>query len=104
VVAEWFGVRCIFHDPEGVFEERVTIWRAAGFEEAVELAEGEAEEYAESVEAEYLGFAQVFAMEEPPAHGAVAFSLLRESDLNPDDYLDRFFDTGDEWEATVDDE
>jgi hypothetical protein len=103
VVADWFGVRCVFHDTEGVFEERVTIWRAGDLEEAVELAEVEAEEYAEAVEAEYLGFAQVFGMAEPPAHGAVAFSLLRDSDLAPDDYLDHFFDTGDEREVTLDD-
>ena len=40
-MADWFGVRCVFHDPEGTFEERVTIWWADVFEEAVLMAEAE---------------------------------------------------------------
>ena len=31
------------------------------------------------------------------------FSLLRTSDLPPDDYLDRFFDTGDERQDALED-
>lgn len=31
--------------------------------------------------------------------GAEVFSLIRESDLDPSEYLDRFFDTGCEWES-----
>ncbi len=102
-MAEWFGVRCVFHDPEGSYEERVTIWRAATFSDAVQLAEAEAEQYAEEVEASFMGFAQAFVMPEPPGHGAEVFSLLRDSELDPDVYLDTFFDTGQEREASLDD-
>jgi len=102
-MADWFGVRCVFHDPEGTYEERVTIWQAGSFDEAVLLAEAEAKEYAADVESEFLGFAQAYVMADPPTHGTEVFSLLRDSDLDPDEYLDTFFDTGDEREASLDD-
>jgi hypothetical protein len=38
---------------------------------------------------------------EHPAHGAEVFSLMRDSELAPDDYIDRFFDTGQERQASV---
>ncbi|MGB9373834.1 MAG: hypothetical protein WCA82_06720 [Jiangellales bacterium] len=103
-MADWFGVRCVFHDPEGTYEERVTIWQAGTFDEAVLLAEAEATEYAADVGANFLGFAQAYVMPEEPSSGAEVFSLLRDSDLDPDEYLDAFFDTGDEREASLDDE
>jgi hypothetical protein len=101
-MADWFGVRCVFHDPEGTYEERVTIWKADVFEEAVLLAESEAKEYAAEVGAEFLGFAQAYVMPDEPGQGAEVFSLLRDSDLEPDEYLDAFFDTGAEREASLD--
>ncbi len=103
-MAEWFGVRCVFADPEGTYEERVTLWQAGSFDEAVLLAEAEATDYAADVGSRFLGFAQAYVMPEPPGHGVEAFSLLRDSDLEPDEYLDRFFDTGDEREAALDDD
>src|SRR5436305_9830566 len=64
-----YAVRCVFRSQatsdvgEGRFyEERVTLWRAASFEQAVERAETEANEYGELVSAEYLGLAQVFQL------------------------------------------
>jgi len=103
-MADWFGVRCVFHDPEGTYEERVTVWKADMFEEAVLLAESEAKEYAAEIGAEFLGFAQAYVMPDEPGHGSEVFSLLRDSDLDPDEYLDTFFDTGAEREAALDDE
>ena len=35
-------------------------------------------------------------MAEPLGDGAEVFSLMRDSDLTPHEYLDHFFDTGDE--------
>jgi hypothetical protein len=35
-------------------------------------------------------------MVDEPEHAAEVFSLMRDSDLATDAYLDRFFDTGDE--------
>lgn len=101
-MAEWFGVRCVFRDPEGTYEERVTLWSADTFDEAVLLAEAEATEYAADVGSQFLRFAQAYVMPEAPGQGAEVFSLLRDSDLDPDEYLDRFFDTGDEREASLD--
>jgi len=45
--ADWFAVRCILRIPAiGAYEERITLWRAGSFEDAVALAESEVEEYA----------------------------------------------------------
>lgn len=93
----WFGVRCVIHDPEeGVYEERVTIWKCADADEAHALAENEAQKYAEGLNGVHLGLTQSFAMFEAPAHGREVFSLVRSSALEPGDYLDQFFDTGSE--------
>lgn len=103
---DWFSVRCVFAVPtaapasgEGeamTYEERVTLWRASGFDAAIALAEQEAHDYADDVEALYLGLAQAYRLAEPPGHGTEVFSLMRDSDLDTEDYLDAFFDTGEE--------
>ncbi len=87
-----------------MYEERVTIWRAASFEEAVESAEREAAEYAETLDAEYLGLAQSFhvaADDRDLRPGDEVFSLVRDSDLGAKDYIDRFFDTGTERQREI---
>jgi hypothetical protein len=38
--------------------------------------------------------AQAFHLFDPPEHGAEVFSLIRETHLEPEAYLDSFFDTG----------
>ena len=111
----WFAVRCVFHDRhntpgghkdlatgEHAYEERITLWLAISADEAIELAEQEADQYAASVGSEYTGLAQSYWLEEEPGHGAVAFSLVRKSVLDPDSYVDAFFDTGLEVEETLD--
>lgn len=107
---QWFGVRCVFAvgwPPDAVgrtYEERVTVWRARTAAEAVERAEAEARGYAAMIDGSpspYLGLAQSYRMEGPPGEGAEVFSLMRTSDLAPDDYLDRFFDTGDERQSPL---
>lgn len=104
----WFGVRCVFAvgwppEAEGrSYEERVTLWRAASLEEAIGLAEGEAREYAATINDSpdtYLGLAQAYRMLDEPGHGAEVFSLVRDSGLGHEDYLDAFFDTGEERQA-----
>jgi hypothetical protein len=98
----WYGVRCIFafDGNEGpYYEERVTIWRSVSFEAAVALAEAEAAEYAADVDAQYVGVAQAFhlAVEDRPLEpGDEVFSLMRRSELKPEDYVTRFFDEGTE--------
>ena len=114
----WYAVRCVFRatgNPpwcplnlaadESAYEERITLWRAASFEEAVERAEDEARDYAHSIDGdslEYTGFAQAFHLFEDPADGAEVFSLIRRSALEPDAYVDRFFDTGAECQHDFD--
>jgi hypothetical protein len=103
----WYGVRCLFQhrpvDAEATsYEERITIWRAGSFDEAIELAEAEATEYAAAREdVTDLGLVQAYGLSELPGQGAEVFSLIRDSALAPDDYLDQFFDTGAERQQDV---
>lgn len=96
----WIAVRCIFRTTwEGaqMYEERLTLWKATDVERAIELAEREAATYAEdSIDAEYVGLAQAYVLVDEPCEGAEVFSLIRASTLDPDAYVDRFFDTGTE--------
>jgi hypothetical protein len=96
---EWFGVRCVFawSGWEGnPFEERITLWRARSADHAIELAEQEAEEYAEENGLQFLRFSQSYAIDKGSTigNGTEVFSLLRDSDLSSDEYLSTFFDTG----------
>lgn len=115
--ASWYGVRCIFATHEikpwgpyqldpGVtsYEERVTIWRATGMEAAIALAEIDAAEYAEALECEYLGLAQCFSFDGEPRQGTEVFSLIRDSKLPPDEYIEAFFETGTEYQTDVADD
>lgn len=101
----WYAVRCVFEkgwlpeDQQPVYEERITLWRAASVEEAVARAEAEAQTYAAAIPEEpdrYLGLAQAFALGDGPRDGVEVFSLLRASRLPAEEYLDAFFDTGSE--------
>lgn len=108
-VEPWYAVRCViaFSDggPTSTYEERITLWRAPSADEAIEMAEAEAAGYAESLEhAEYTGFAQSFNLFVGGAvgHGDEVFSLMRDSELDTEDYLDAFFDTGAEHQGILD--
>jgi hypothetical protein len=94
----WFTVRCILHHSDrGAYEERITLWRAATFDDAIAHAEREARDYASDLEtAEYTGLAQAYHLYDQPNDGAEVFSLVRDSQLPREDYLDTFFDTGSE--------
>jgi len=103
----WFAVRCLFRkawastedSPGGHrYEERITLWQATDADEAIAKAEAEAAEYAAVIEEspdEYLGLAQSYALFDNPAlDGAEVFSLIRDSNLDAEGYLNTFFDTG----------
>jgi len=91
----WFAVRTVVHlEFDDLYEERVTLWHTASFDDAVTEAEAEAEQYAVEHDGEYLGLAQAFEIDGTPGHGVEVFSLIRECPLPPDAYLDQFFDTG----------
>lgn len=104
----WYAVRCIVCSVESVgsnndaasggsaYEERITLWLAASEDDAIARAEDDAKEYAEALGADYCGLAQSYRLIGSPADGAEVFSLIRGSNLGPEDYIDRFFDTGEE--------
>lgn len=96
----WFSARTVYeHDKpgDGLFEERIVLLRAADFEEAMARAEAEAKSYAEAVSGTFSGYVSVFELsEEQIGDGAEVFSLMRDSDLPADQYIDRFYTTGDE--------
>lgn len=81
-----------------LYEERITAWNTDSLEAAIDEAEKEAHEYAEEG-SEVLDLFQgywLFDKVNTIPQGTEVFSLLRESDLEPSDYLDSFFDTGTE--------
>ncbi|SRR6266508_2169126 len=96
---DWFAVRHVIEN-EGAFEERVTLWRACSEDEAIARAEAEAAEYTAVVGGNALGLFQCYRLPEAPADGQEAFSLIRRSDLAAEQYLDAFFDTGQELQRT----
>lgn len=104
----WFSVRNVLSNGP-VYEERVTMWDAQDFEAAHILARNEAEAYSEALhDGKVLDLFQVYRLFDEPAdqpgvfsaiHGAEVFSLIRESELDPPEYLRSFFDTGLEQES-----
>jgi hypothetical protein len=95
---QWFAVRCIFHHAAlETYEERITLWQAESVDNAIAHAEREAADYAADLaDVRYLGLAQAFNVFDEPGNGIEVFSLMRDSALDPDSYLTRFFDTGNE--------
>jgi hypothetical protein len=84
------------------YEERITIWRANSFDDAIAKAEMDAREYAEDIEVNYLGTAQAYAISDSPeeldgaevfSDGSEVFSLLRPHRLLPDEYIDQYIET-----------
>ena len=103
---DWFAVRCIFeisaNSTSRTYEERVTLWKAASAAEALARAESEAEGYAAGVEGNaYLGLAQSYHLFDEPGEGAEVFSLMRDSELGPSEYISRFFSVGTEHQSVA---
>jgi len=94
----WFSVRCVFHHfDKGAYEERITLWDADDFEQAIALAEAEAADYVAALGGvRPTGLSQAYHLADEPKPGAELFSLLRRSPLAGDEYLDTFFTTGTE--------
>jgi hypothetical protein len=96
---QWYTVRCLFGGAAAqgfVYEERITLWCTDSFDNAITLAEKDAATYAAANKVEYLDLAQVCLLPGHPTSGAEVFSLVRDSKLASDEYLDTFFDTGTE--------
>lgn len=102
---EWFSAKTIYkhHRVEDgtakiVFEERVVLFQATSFDDAIAQAEIEAREYCGgSSETVYLEFIDVYHLfDASVGHRAEVYSLMRESALPDTEYLDTFYDTGQE--------
>ncbi len=101
----WYSARCIFRflrSAEGatqsVYEERIVLLKAKDFREAVRRATDDAKRYAADASAEFTEFVDVYHLFDGElADGVEAFSLLRTSNLNPQEYVKRHFDTGAEF-------
>ncbi len=81
-----------------LYEERITAWNTDSLDAAIDEAEKEALKYADEG-AEALDLFQGYWLFDEVnliPQGTEVFSLLRESDLEPSEYLDAFFDTGTE--------
>ena len=107
----WFGVRLLNRHTRAAgqtFEERILIIRSQTAEDAIESAESISIQEYEDETTERLGYAMsfnIFDCNGPSLpHGTEVFSLMRESDLTPDEYLDRFYDSGAERTQHIDDE
>jgi hypothetical protein len=94
---QWFAVRQVFHHVDrGLYEERITLWEASTFEQAHELARQEGEVYATGDDAVVVParWSEAFHLFDPPASGREVFSDMRESELDCDEYVRAFFNTG----------
>ncbi len=100
---EWFSAKCIFRhiglsdDPsKNVYEERIVIVQGRDIHEALEKAEAEARRYATTTKnVEYLGYIIAYDITEKTlSDGCEVFSLMRESSLSSEEYLNRFHDDG----------
>lgn len=106
---ESFSVRCIFEwnrqpnqKMQHLYEERITLWRASSIEAALQMAENEAIEYAMESGFTLVHLLQGYALPQTVnVTGVEVFSLLRESDLDPNSYLDAFFESGTERERQI---
>ncbi|MEU8775448.1 hypothetical protein [Streptomyces sp. NPDC048606] len=102
----WYAVRCVFRwdvVDDTTYEERLTLWQAVSMSQAAARAEDEARTYAGENGLRYLELAQCYRLATGgrPGDGDEVFSLLRDSPLDEESYLDRYFDTGGEHQGTV---
>ncbi|WIX77929.1 hypothetical protein QRX50_42125 [Amycolatopsis carbonis] len=104
-MSEWYAVRCVFQWERAAgapFEERITLWRAAGPAEAVEVAQREAARYAEENDVTHRHLAQAYALGEAGELGSGAEVFpARDSPLEPQGYVTTYFDTGTEHQADL---
>lgn len=104
MMLNWYAVRCIFRHPklekdndDFLYEERILLWRAMDIDQAIEFAENEANNYAQQEACFYLGLAQAYQTNfSEPKSGSEVFSLMRDDDSEPAEYMNFYFDTGSE--------
>ena len=108
----WYSAKTVYKhhfiedgDTKFLFEERVVLFRAASLDDAIVQAEAEAAKYCagSSRPIKYINYVMAYQLlfEEEVGHGTEVFSLMRESTLSNNAYLDRFFDDGHERTQTT---
>ncbi|MFE5299407.1 hypothetical protein [Streptomyces sp. NPDC056632] len=103
----WYGVRSFYRWlswENRPYEERVVLFRAGSADEAVELAEREAAEYAREGDFEVLDMLQAYRIsdgDEEVGAGTEVYSQLHALDLPANEFLDRY-DSGPAHTRTVD--
>lgn len=101
---KWYGARSVYEvvgrgsEENGtrLFEERIVLVKANSFDGAIAEAEQEALAYAHKASGfVYLGYVNVYKLVgEEVSNKTEVYSLMRESALPPQEYIDKFFDTG----------
>lgn len=101
---EWYSAKSVYkhvlHEGETfktMFEERVVLFQATDFDDAIVQAESEAEKYCRECgsECRYLGYINMYQLpEDSVGHRTEVFSVMRESELSDESFLDLFY--GDE--------
>jgi lauroyl/myristoyl acyltransferase len=95
----WFAVKCVYHDSKkGLYEERITLYRARDGKEAIDKAEEETKQVCEALEGySYTGYAEAFHLfDEEFNDGVELYASLRKSKLSSADYVKKFVRTGEE--------
>ncbi len=101
--AGWYSAKTVYRHrlvqdgvPKTVFEERVVLFHAANFADAIAKAETEANKYCSAVEnVVYLDLVSIYYLpEDTVGEGTEIYSLMRDSDLLDTEYLARFHDDG----------
>ena len=103
VFADFDDAAAIQVDHQGVshtFEERIVLFLAMDGDDAIAKAEREAETYDGDSTGYFMSFELVD--DSPFGSGHELFSLMRDSDLTTEQYLDRFHDSGTERSRTAD--
>jgi hypothetical protein len=99
----WYAARCVFEHRdlsrlEGTpcYEERIVVFRARSFREALRKGESEARGYCQdAVECRYLGFIEVFHLFEPALkEGAEVFSVMRSKAMSKAKFIKTYYDDG----------
>jgi hypothetical protein len=95
----WYAVRYLLRD-EGnkLYQEDTVLVIAQSHDEALKKGEKIAEEFCESMpEYKYTGYAETFQLfEESPEEGVEVYSTIRESSLEPKEYIEHYLRTGTE--------
>lgn len=107
----WYSAKCVFRHnaPVGssnkfAYEERIIVLRAGDLHKAIKRAEEEAHEYSARLEGvEFTGFVAAYDIGEDEIDDlSEVYSVLRDSDLEANPFLDRYYDDGSERTQHVD--